>query len=121
VGLVLVVIWISSYVIGLEYPTLQASMQGKRADCFQEVLLYSLLPATAGIWLCRRYYPLAPVRTAALMTLAASMIPALFMQFACMYDAAHILSHHILPIPLLVGAAFALHPLFSRLLPMTRF
>jgi hypothetical protein len=120
VGLVLVVIWISSYVIGLEYPTLPISMQGKRADCFPETLLYSLLPATVGIWLCLRYYPLAPLRTAVLMTLSASMMPALFMQLACMYDAAHILSHHILPIPLLIGAVIALFPLALRLKPAHR-
>jgi hypothetical protein len=54
----------------------------------------------AGIWLIHRnYHPLAPLRSAALIGLAGAMLPALFMQFACMYDPAHILHFHILPIP----------------------
>jgi hypothetical protein len=37
--------------------------------------------------------------------LAAGMLPALYMQLACMYEPSHILGYHILPGLLMVGAA----------------
>ena len=41
-----------------------------------------------------------------LLALAAGMIPALFMQVACMYDPSHILLLHILPgLSMVLGAA----------------
>ena len=42
--------------------------------------------------------------------LAAGMLPALYMQLACMYEPTHILSMHILPglLMVLAGAAIAL-------------
>lgn len=113
VGLVLAAAWVMAYVIGLDYPALAPSMAGKRAHCFLETMVYGVPPALAGIYLTRRYYVLAPVRTTALITLAATMVPALLMQFACMYDPAHILSHHILPIPLVVAAAIVMHRLLA--------
>lgn len=114
IGLGLASVWVMSYVAGLEYPAMIPSMEGKRAECFLETLLYSAPPALAGWWLSRRYYVLAPVRNTALLTLAAAMVPALFMQIACMYDPAHILSHHILPIPLIVALAAAIQWLWVR-------
>jgi hypothetical protein len=105
VGLVAAAVWLIAYVAGLEYPALEPSMAGKRADCFLQTLLFAGPPMAVGIWLARRcYFPLAPLRTAALIGLAGAMLPALFMQFACMYDPAHILTHHILPIPAVVLA-----------------
>jgi hypothetical protein len=112
-GLILTAAWMLAYVIGLEYPALAPSMAGKRAHCFLETLIYGVPPALAGIYLCRRYYVLAPVRTTALITLAAAMVPALLMQFACMYDPAHILTHHLLPIALIVATAVAGHRLVA--------
>ncbi len=110
-GLILLAIWMLAYVFGLEYPALAPSMAGKRGHCFMETLLYAVPPALVGIWLCRRYYPLTPLRTTALVTLVAAAVPALLMQFACMYEPAHILSHHILPIPLIVAAMTVTHQL----------
>ena len=86
IGLIAAALWLIAYVVGLEYPALEPSMAGP--------------PVVAGIWLSHRYsLPLAPLRSTALIGLAGAMLPALFMQFACMYDPAHILSYHILPIP----------------------
>jgi hypothetical protein len=104
-GLVLGAAWVLAYVIGLESPALVPGMLGKRPECFLETLLYSLPPALAGWWFSRRYYVLLPLRNAVVLTLAAAMVPALAMQFACMYEPAHILTHHILPIPLVVATA----------------
>jgi hypothetical protein len=100
VGLAAAAVWVIAYVVGLQYPALEPSMAGKRAGCMLQTLLFAGPPTVAGIWLIHRNYrPLAPLRSAALIGLAGAMLPALFMQFACMYDPAHILHFHILPIP----------------------
>jgi hypothetical protein len=105
VGLLAAALWLTAYVVGLEYPALEPSMAGKRAGCVLQTLLFAAPPMAAGIWLTNRnYFPLAPLRSAALIGLAGAMLPALFMQFACMYDPAHILRFHILPIPFVVMA-----------------
>lgn len=102
-GLLATALWLIAYVVGLEYPALEPSMAGKRDDCVLQTLLFAGPPLVAGVWLMRRYYlPLAPLRSTALIGLAGAMLPALFMQFACMYDPAHILAYHILPIPAVV-------------------
>jgi len=119
-GLILLAIWMLAYVVGLEYPAVEPSMVGKRTHCFIETLIYAVPPALAGIWLCRRYYPLAPLRTTALVTLVAAAVPALLMQVACMYEPAHILGYHILPIPLIVAAMTATHQLGIWLRPTRR-
>jgi Negative regulator of sigma F len=106
-GMGLGLIWLLSYVVGLEFPALAASMAGKRADCFLETLVYALPPALLGRWLCGRYMPLAPARTTALIAVSGAMVPALFMQLACMYGPEHILTHHILPIPAVVATLLA--------------
>jgi hypothetical protein len=105
IGLAAAAAWVIAYVVGLQYPALEPSMAGKRAGCVLQTLLFAGPPMAAGIWLIHRNYrPLAPLRSAALIGLAGAMLPALFMQFACMYDPAHILRFHILPIPAVVVA-----------------
>lgn len=47
--------------------------------------------------LLRRCYPLQPLRAGMAVSLAAGMLPALYMQIACMYAPDHILLFHILP------------------------
>jgi hypothetical protein len=104
-GLAAAALWVIAYVVGLEYPALEPSMAGKRTGCVLQTLLFAGPPMVVGIWLIHRNYrPLAPLRSAALIGLAGAMLPALFMQFACMYDPAHILRFHILPIPGVVVA-----------------
>ncbi|RTR39439.1 DUF1109 domain-containing protein [Shewanella canadensis] len=108
-GIMLMVFWVAQYVIGFVSPALEPSMLGKRDHCFTETLLYSLPLILSGLFLIRRLYPLRPVRTAMSISLAAGMLPALYMQLACMYGPSHILTHHILPGLLMVpiGAAIA--------------
>ena len=103
----LMLAWLANYVIGLVSPALEPSMLGKRPHCVFETLLFGLPPAGLAWLMSRRLYPLRPVYTAALFGLAAGMIPALYMQVACMYMPAHILTLHILP-GLLVAATCAL-------------
>ena len=104
-GMVLMALWLAQYVIGFVSPALEPSMLGKRDHCFSETLVYSLPVILTGLFLIRRLYPLRPLRTAMSIGLAAGMLPALYMQLACMYEPSHILGYHILPGLLMVGAA----------------
>ena len=109
-GACLMILWWLNYVAGLVYPTLEPSMLGKRPHCFAETLAYAVPPILLGLLMIRRLYPLSPVRNAMLLSLAAGMVPALYMQLACMYAADHILMFHILPglAMVLPGALFGL-------------
>lgn len=108
-GLVLVGLWLAQYVIGFVSPALEPSKLGKRSYCYIETLAYALPVILAGLYFVRRLYPLRPVGTAMSVGLVAGMLPALYMQLACMYEPSHILGFHILPGLLMVGvgAAFA--------------
>ncbi|MGD9020372.1 MAG: NrsF family protein [Lysobacterales bacterium] len=103
-GLVLVALWLAHYVIGFISPALEPSSLGKRGHCALETVLYSLPVILAGLAIVFRHYPLHPVKAGMLVGLASGMLPALFMQIACMYEPAHILAYHVLPGLLMVGA-----------------
>lgn len=105
-GLALMALWLAQYVVGLASPALEPSEWGKRPFCYLETMTYSAPPILAAVFIARRLYPLHYTRTAMLLALAAGMIPALFMQVACMYDPSHILLLHILPgLSMVLGAA----------------
>lgn len=103
----LMTLWLANYLVGLVSPALEPSMLGKRPHCVVETLLFGLPLAGLAFLMSRRLYPLRPVYTASLFGLAAGMIPALYMQIACMYMPLHILTLHILP-GLLVAVVSAL-------------
>ncbi len=103
VGLVLMTLWLGQYVIGFFSPALEPSGHGKRTFCYLETMVYSLPVIVAGLFLVRRLFPLNFVRTAMSVGLVAGMMPALYMQLACMYEPAHILAFHIAPGLLMVG------------------
>jgi hypothetical protein len=109
-GFVLMTLWLAQYVAGLVSPALEPSTLGARPFCWLETMIYAFPPVLAAVFLARRLYPLHYSRTAMSMALAAGMIPALYMQIACMYVPAHILQFHILPglAMVLAGAAIAL-------------
>lgn len=109
VGLVLMALWLAQYVVGLVNPALEPSMLGKRNHCYFETMIYAFPPILIGLFLIRRLYPLRFIRTAMSLSLAAGMLPALYMQLACMYEPSHILAFHILPglAMVLIGAAIA--------------
>jgi hypothetical protein len=96
-GAIMMLGWISMYPAGLLSPTLEPAMLGKREYCYIETLIYALPPMLAGGMMIRRLYPLQQVKVAWLVSLAAGMLPALYMQVACMYEPVHILKLHILP------------------------
>lgn len=93
----LIVLWVLNYALGLYSPTLAPSMAGKREHCSLETFFYATPPMIAAFLFARRLYPLQPAKTALLIGLAAGMLPALYMQIACMYEPTHILKFHILP------------------------
>ncbi|WNC71971.1 NrsF family protein [Thalassotalea psychrophila] len=108
-GFIMMTLWLSQYVIGIVSPALEPSTLGKRDLCGYETMLYSLPPIYLAWFLVRRFYPLHPMRTAMSISLASGMIPALYMQIACMYDPSHILKFHITPglLMVLIGVAIA--------------
>lgn len=96
-GSVLMAAWLAQYVFGLVDPALEPSELGKRGLCSLEVMAYSTPLILVALFLVRRLYPLSFVRTALAAGLAAGMLPAWYMQLACMYEPVHILSFHVLP------------------------
>lgn len=94
---VLMVVWLGNYLLGLLDPALEPSMVGKRDHCFVETLIYALPPMLLAFAFSRRLYPLRPVYAVGAFGLVAGMLPALYMQIACMYVPLHILQMHILP------------------------
>ena len=108
-GLVLMALWLAQYVVGLVNPALEPSTLGKRDHCYFETMVYAFPPILVALFFIRRLYPLRFIRTAMSISLAAGMLPALYMQLACMYEPLHILTFHILPglAMVLIGAAIA--------------
>lgn len=108
-GLVLLSLWLAQYLIGLVSPALDPSELGKRSYCYLETMVYSLPAILFALFGIRRLYPLHYLRTAMALSLAAGMLPALYMQLACMYEPLHILGFHLVPglSMVLVGAAAA--------------
>jgi hypothetical protein len=81
---------------------------GARALCWLQVLLFSVPPLAAGLFVARRAAPLEREWTGLLAGLAAGALPALAMQLACMDEPLHALVAHLAPVLLVagIGAAF---------------
>lgn len=105
----LIALWLANYGLGLVHPALEPTMLGKRDHCVLETLLFAAPPAGLALFLSRRLYPTKPVRSALLFSLVAGMLPALYMQVACMYAPRHIIQMHIIPglLVMLAGGATA--------------
>ena len=104
-GMVLMTLWLAQYIIGFVSPALEPSSLGKRNHCDLQTLVYALPIILTGLFFVHRLYPLRPVRTAMFVGLTAGMLPALYMQLACMYEPQHIIAFHILPGLLMVGVS----------------
>ena len=89
--------WVGMYLYGMIDPALAPSMVGKRAHCWLEALAYGLPGLLLGCVALRRLWPLHGAWSGALLGLASGAMPALIMQFACMYDPLHIIKYHLLP------------------------
>ena len=95
--LLLLALWVGLYAYGLHDSTLPVSMAGKRAHCMFEAALIGVPALAWGLWLARRWWPLHGAWSGLLLGFAAGAMPALLMQFACMYAPPHILLFHLLP------------------------
>jgi hypothetical protein len=104
-GFILMALWLLQYVAGLVSPALEPTQAGKRPFCYLETFFYGLPIVLAGLYFVRRLYPLNVLLTALAVGLVGGMLPALYMQLACMYDPTHILVFHILPGLLAASAA----------------
>ena len=113
-GLALAGLWFAVLAFGLVDPALEPSMVGKRAHCFVETFVYSIPPLVLAFVMLRRRAALQTGWTGALAGLAAAAVPALMMEFACMYDPVHILTMHLSPVPVIAIVAAVLG---ARLLP----
>ncbi len=96
-SLLAMLVWIAFYVIGLVAPAIAPSVLGERELCYIETFVFALPALFAGLYWANRQWPTHPIVTGGVIGLAAGAIPALIMQFACMYDPHHILQYHILP------------------------
>ena len=110
-------LWVLSLVVGLLYPALEPSMLGKRDHCVVETLLYGIPPMLLLLYWQRRMFALSPLRSAAMAGLAAGILPALYMQIACMYEPGHALKFHVAPAVVLAGLAAAMQYAGKTLLP----
>lgn len=94
--------WVALHVVELWQPTFPASMAGKRAHCWLEVLAVGLPGLLLGCYAMRRHlWPLRERRTGMLLGLACGAIPALAMQFICIHEPHHILAFHLAPMAVL--------------------
>ena len=106
-GVAALVLWLAGFIVGPWWPILEPSMVGKRTHCAFEAYLYSIPPLLALVWLQRRGHVLRPVRAMVFAAVSAALFPAVVMNVACMYEPAHILKFHVLPIGILTAAALA--------------
>lgn len=107
-------LWISCYIAGLSFPAIEPSWDGKRAHCVLEAYLYSGPPLIIGYRLIYQRYPLNSLQAGIFLAISAGMLPALFMQIACMYDPLHILTHHIAPISIIIVSGALLGIIFKK-------
>ncbi len=96
-ALALTMLWLSSFVVGLYFPTMELGMSGKREHCIWETLIYGIPTMVAGFWLVKRGYVLNWPLAGLMVGLVGGLIPGQLMQLACMYEAHHILMTHIAP------------------------
>ena len=112
--LLILLAWVGAYVLAWLEPEAVYSMDGKRAHCWLEALLYGLPGLLFGYMALRRLFPLHGAWSGLLLGLAAGAVPATLMQLACMWEPSHILLLHILPGLALGGLGAALCAILLR-------
>ena len=105
---IVVLLWIGLNVYGLFDPAIEPSSEGYRHYCAYEIFFYALAPLFIAGLLARRRLALELTNTGFGLGLAAGMIPAWYMQMACMYSPEHMLRFHLLPAIAVAGAAVLL-------------
>ena len=95
--------WVGLSLYGLFDPALEPSTHGYRHYCVFETVIYALPPLFIAALLARRRLALELGHTGWSFGLAAGMIPAWYMQIACMYAPDHMLKFHFLPAIFVAG------------------
>jgi hypothetical protein len=113
-ALLLLLGWGATLAYGLVDPAVDPSNAGMRPGCTRDILIVSGLLLGPTLWLAARAAPLARAWTGALAGAAAAALPASYMQLGCMYDPAHALGHHLLPVAITAALGAALGPLVLR-------
>ena len=109
-----VIVWVLNFLYALVNPALEPSMLGKRPHCYLETLVYALPPMLFAIYRQQKLYSLKPRDSAMWAGLAAGLIPAWYMQVACMYLPKHVLLFHILPGFAMAGVGILMWWLLQR-------
>lgn len=91
-------LWLTALLVTFVTPSVEPSMFGKRESCEWEAYLLSVPPIVLGVLLQKRGAVLNPVAACAMVGVTAGLLPALFMQMACMVEPWHSLSHHAGPL-----------------------
>ncbi len=81
---------------------------------FFKTLLIPIMPLVFACYLAEKMYPLNLKQSGLIFGLAAGMMPALYMQFACMHAADHALVFHLFPGTLVGLIAMLLMVLWGR-------
>lgn len=89
----------SVYVVEL----MPVTMSGKRHLCFVETVIYAWPGSLILLVLVRRRFPIYGVPQFLTIALASSVLPAVLMQAACVYEVHHGMTHHVLPAVLNAG------------------
>jgi len=107
--------WLALMLFGDALPGPAHSMLGKREHCFVAALMISLPPMGLALVLLRRRLMWVHWAAGALVGAAASALPAIGMQLACMYEPEHALRFHYSPVLLIaVLGGLACHLLLPR-------
>lgn len=106
--------WTALLLLGLWHPSLEPSMAGKRPHCWVETFVVGMPGLVVGCMLARRLWPLHGGWTGFMLGLASGAMPALVMQFVCMYDPYHDLQQHLLPAAVLGIAGWFIGRLLLR-------
>ncbi len=103
-AVVLGLLWLGIMLLGDSLPGPARSMLGKREHCLVEVLMISLPPTGLAFFLLRHRLMRIQWAAGALAGAAASALPAIGMQLACMYEPEHALRFHYSPVVLIALA-----------------
>jgi hypothetical protein len=98
IGAIALLTWVVLLIVGLFAPALPPSTVGARNACYLQVILFAVPMFTIGVAVLRGGYVTNGWAGGAVLGIASGALPALAMQFACMYEPLHGLEFHLAPV-----------------------